>query len=60
MIDASAKQGIDAEFNAIFKRGTKESSCQPKPDFSRDNKEEAVKLIAKALEILKDDDKNAG
>ena len=54
MIDSSAKQGIDS-FNAIFKRGTKESGC----DFPRDNKAEAVKLITQALEMLKDDDQDS-
>ena len=55
MIDASAKSGIDS-FNAIFIRGTKDSNC----DFSRGNKAEAVKLIAQALELLKDDDESTG
>ena len=51
MLDAAAKSGV-TKFNAILKRGSKESHC----DLPRDDRAEAIKILTKALEELKNEE----
>ena len=47
MLDAGTKEGI-TKFNAILKRGDRESAC----DVPRDDRTEAIKILTEAIEKL--------